>query len=236
MHLIDNQYTQTPFYGIRKMTYVLRRLGYRVSRKRVARLMHKMGIQAIQPGPKTSRSHPGHKKYPYLLNNLVINEPNQVWCTDITYIRMRHGFIYLIAVMDWYSRYVLSWELSNTLDADFCVVALKRALKKTKPNIFNSDQGAQFTSMDFTKVLEDHGIQISMDGRGRFMDNIFIERLWRSVKYEEVYLNEYETIAQARQRLSRYFSLYNNERLHETLGYETPADVYFERTNREVAS
>lgn len=235
MRLIDKQYTKTPFYGARKIAKELCKKGHRVNHKRVARLMRKMGIQAIHPGPKTSKKNLQHKIYPYLLRDLEVTEPNQVWCTDITYIRMRHGFIYLVAVMDWYSRYVLSWEISNTLDDAFCVSALKKALRKAKPKIFNTDQGAQFTGKNFTGVLEEHGIQISMDGRGRHLDNIFIERLWRSVKYEEVYLYEYENVDQAIKGVGRYFNFYNNERLHQTFDYDTPADVYFHWPQRCVA-
>jgi len=188
--------------------------------------MNLMGLEAIYPKPRTSKAHPQHKKYPYLLKGLEIVRPNQVWATDITYIRMKRGFIYLTAIMDWFSRYVLSWEISITLETEFCLVALDRAFGTAKPEIFNSDQGSQFTSDDFTKRLKDHGIRISMDGRGRCFDNIFIERLWRSVKYEEVYLNDYQEIREAKGRLGRYFEFYNNERLHQSLDYRTPGEIH----------
>lgn len=188
--------------------------------------MRRMRLEAIYPKPRLSQAHPGHKKYPYLLRNLVVDRPNQVWATDITYIRMVQGFVYLTAIMDWYSRYVPAWELSTTLDTTFCLKALDRALAISQPGIFNTDQGSQFTSLDFTQRLEERGVQISMDGRGRAFDNIFVERLWRSVKYEEVYLHQYRTVPEARQNLSRYFNFYNQERLHEALGYYTPRQVY----------
>ena len=226
MRLIDEQYTQAPFYGVRRMTAWLRNTGHPVNHKRVARLMDLMGLEAIYPKPKTSKGHPQHKKYPYLLEGLEIVHPNQVWATDITYVRMKRGFIYLTAIMDWFSRYVLSWEISITLETEFCLVALDRALEIAKPEIFNSDQGSQFTSDGFTNCLKDHGIRISMDGRGRFLDNIFVERLWRSVKYEEVYLNDYHEVHEAKDRLGQYFQFYNSKRLHQSLGYHTPAEVY----------
>lgn len=226
MRLIDEQYTRTPFYGVRRLTAWLRKTEHIVNHKRVARLMNLMGLEAIYPKPRTSKEHPQHKKYPYLLKGLEIVRPNQVWATDITYIRMKRGFIYLTAIMDWFSRYVLSWEISITLETEFCLVALDRAFGTAKPEIFNSDQGSQFTSDDFTKRLKDHGIRISMDGRGRCFDNIFIERLWRSVKYEEVYLNDYQKIREAKGRLGRYFEFYNNERLHQSLDYRTPGEIH----------
>jgi len=226
MRLIDEQYTRIPFYGVRRLTAWLRKTGHPVNHKRVARLMNLMGLEAIYPKPRTSKGHPECKKYPYLLKGLEIVRPNQVWATDITYIRMKRGFIYLTAIMDWFSRYVLSWEISITLETEFCLVALDRALGTAKPDIFNSDQGSQFTSDDFTKRLKDHGIQISMDGRGRCFDNIFVERLWRSVKYEEVYLNDYREIREAKYRLGRYFEFYNNERLHQSLDYCTPGEMH----------
>jgi putative transposase len=226
MRLIDEQYTRTPFYGVRRLTAWLRKTEHIVNHKRVARLMNLMGLEAIYPKPRTSKEHPQHKKYPYLLKGLEIVRPNQVWATDITYIRMKRGFIYLTAIMDWFSRYVLSWEISITLETEFCLVALDRAFGTAKPEIFNSDQGSQFTSDDFTKRLKDHGIRISMDGRGRCFDNIFIERLWRSVKYEEVYLNDYQEIREAKGRLGRYFEFYNNERLHQSLDYRTPGEIH----------
>jgi len=226
MRLIDEQYTCAPFYGIRRMTAWLWREGHRVNHKRVGRLMRLMGIAAIYPKPRLSVADKEHKKYPYLLKNLDITRPDQVWCTDITYIRLRQGFVYLAAVMDWYSRYVISWELSITLETGSCLAALEGALETGRPEIFNSDQGAQFTSQDFTGRLLDEDIRISMDGRGRVFDNIFIERLWRSVKYEEVYLHDYQTVAEAREGLGRYFEFYNTERLHQALSYSTPLEIY----------
>lgn len=226
MNLIDEQFTRVPFYGVPRMTAWLKRQGQEVNHKRVRRLMRLMGLEAIYPKPRLSCSNQAHKNYPYLLNNLVINHPDQVWCTDITYIRMLHGFVYLMAIMDWNSRFVLAWEISITLDTPFCISALDQALKISKPDIFNTDQGSQFTSLEFTGHLEQQAIRISMDGRGRVFDNIFVERLWRSVKYEEVYLNQYQTVSEARNRLTRYFIFYNMERLHESLGYQTPYEVY----------
>jgi len=226
MRLIDEQYTKTPFYGSRKMTAHLQREGRVVNRKRIAPLMRKMGLYAVFPGPKLSKGCPEHRKFPYLLRGLEIDCPDMVWCADITYIRMRTGFAYLVAIMDWFSRYVLAWELSITLEADFCVAALNRALEFGTPEIFNTDQGVQFTSLDFTGVLEAHGIRISMDGKGRVFDNIFVERLWRSVKYEEVYLKDYCSVPDARRNLDAYFPFYNNERPHQALGYLTPWEVY----------
>ncbi|MCP4603781.1 MAG: IS3 family transposase [Proteobacteria bacterium] len=226
MRLLDEQYTKTPFYGSRRMTAWLKRQGHQVNRKRVVRLMREMGVQAIYPGPKLSRGRSEHKKFPYLLRGLKIDRPNHVWCTDITYIRMHTGYVYLVAIMDWFSRYVLAWELSITLEADFCVSALVKALAGGTPDIFNSDQGVQFTGLDFTKVLESRNIRISMDGKGRVFDNIFVERLWRSVKYEEVYLKDYGSVAEARQSLAAYFRFYNSERLHQALGYKTPLEFH----------
>jgi len=232
MNLIDEQFTRTPFYGVEKMTAWLRRQGHKVNQKRVRRLMRLMGLEAIYPKTRLSVVNKAHKKYPYLLRDLEIDHPDQVWCADITYIRMVHGFIYLIAVMDWYSRFVLAWEISTTLDTTFCVSALEQALELSKPDIFNTDQGSQFTSTEFTDRLEKGDIRISMDGRGRFIDNIFVERLWRSVKYEEVYLHDYETVSDARNGIAGYFLLYNMERLHESLGYKTPYEIYVkERLN-----
>jgi putative transposase len=228
MRLIDKQYTKAPFYGSRRMTEWLKRQEYEVNRKRVVRLMRLMGIEAIYPKPRLSQSDQDHEKYPYLLGGLDIVHPNQVWATDITYIRMSGGFLYLMAVMDWFSRYVLSWRLSNTLESSFCLDALDEALGKGKPEIFNSDQGSQFTSKDFTGRLKDAGVQISMDGRGRVFDNIFVERLWRAVKYEEVYLKEYEDVPDVFDGIGGYFRFYNNERLHQSLSYKTPAEVHFE--------
>lgn len=227
MDLIDAQYTRTPFYGIPRMTAELRRQGYRINHKRVARLMRKMGLMAIYAQPGTSQPNPEHKVYPYLLRNLDIKRPNQVWCADITYIRMQRGFLYLFAIMDWYSRYVIAWELSNTLDNLFCIEGLKGALATTQPKIFNTDQGSQFTSKEFTGILEGEKIKISMDGRGRVFDNIFVERLWRTVKQEEVYLHQYQDGMEAFLSLEKYFQFYNEERLHSALGYLTPSEVYF---------
>ena len=187
MDLLDAQYTTTPFYGSRRMTVYLQNLGFRVNRKRVQRLMRTLGLAGMAPGPHTSRPHPEHKIYPYLLRGLTIDRPGQVWSTDITYIRLRHGFVYLVAIMDWYSRKVLSWRISNTMEAEFCVACLEEALQRYgAPEIFNTDQGSQFTAEAFTGLLQAHGVQISMDGRGRALDNIFVERLWRSVKYEDI--------------------------------------------------
>ena len=237
MRLIDEQYTKTPFYGVEKITEWLKREGYPVNRKRIRRLMRKMGLEAVYPGPRLSVSNKEHMKHPYLLRNLTINRPDQVWCTDITYIRMQQGFIYLTVIMDWYSRYVLTWELSNTMDRGFCIEALERALSNAGPEIFNMDQGSQFTSIDFTGILQDNGIRISMDGKGRVFDNIFVERLWRTVKYEEVYTHSYESIAEAKNSLRRYFHFYNTERLHQSLGYRTPNEIYFgeDRNDNEQA-
>lgn len=217
MRLIDEQYTKTPFYGSRKMTVVLNQFGYSVNRKRVQRLMRKMGIEAIYPKPKLSLTNKQHLKYPYLLENVAIENKNQVWAADITYIRMAYGFVYLMAIMDWFSRFVVAWELSTSLEADFCVRALETALKQGFPMIFNTDQGSQFTSADFLDVLRDRRIQISMDGRGRVFDNIFTERLWRSLKYEEVYIKDYQTVKDAREGIEQYFDFYNNERPHQAL-------------------
>jgi putative transposase len=229
MRLLDEQYTRTPFYGSRKMVEWLDTRGFRVNRKRVSRLMELMGIEAVYPKPKLSQRGEGHRVYPYLLRGLEVGRVNQVWSTDITYIRMAQGFVYLVAVMDWFSRYVLSWRLSLTMELDFCVEALKCALRRGRPEIFNSDQGSQFTSEKFTAELAEREIAISMDGRGRCMDNIFIERLWRSLKYEEVYLKDYETVAEARAGIEKYFRFYNQERLHQSLEYRTPATVWLGR-------
>lgn len=227
MRLIDEQYTKTPFYGIPKMTVYLRQLGYIVNHKRVERLMGVMGLQAIYPKRHLSAPGDNHRIYPYLLGGLVIEQPDQVWCTDLTYLRLQGGFSYLVAVMDWYSRYVLSWELSDNLESSFCQAALKQALAgHGGPVIFNSDQGSQFTCVEFTKLLTKRGILVSMDGRGRVYDNIFIERLWRTVKYEEVYLRDYSDDEEARERLGDYFKFYNSSRPHQSLGYATPERVY----------
>jgi len=228
MALIDRQYLHTPFYGSRRMTAWLQTQGHLVNRKRVQRLMGLMGLEAIYQRPHTSRPAPEHRTYPYLLRGLVIEHVNQVWAADITYIPMARGFLYLVAVMDWVSRYVLAWRLSNTLDVSFCVEALEEALSQGRPEIFNTDQGSQFTDEDFTSVLCAHGVAISMDGRGRFSDNIFVERLWRSLKYEEIYLRAYQNVAEARHGIAAYFEFYNHERLHQALGYRAPRQVFEE--------
>jgi len=226
MRLIDEQYRRTPFYGSRRITAWLQAPGEPVNRKRVQRLMPLMGIEAIYPKPRLSHGAE-HRVYPYLLRGVTIERPRQVWSADITYLRLRTGFLYLMAMLDWYSRYVVSWELSNSLDVHFCLAALDRALESVRPEIFNSDQGSQFTSHVFTGRLEAAGVRMSMDGRGRVFDNIFVERLWRTVKYEEVYLHEYGSGQAAWQGLDRYFQFYNHERLHQALNYQTPAAVYF---------
>ena len=226
MRLLDEQYTRTPFYGIRKMTAWLQMQGYAVNHKRVARLMRTMGLETIYPKPQMTMPGDNERLYPYLLRNPTIDRPNGVWSTDITYIRTTKGFVYLVAVLDWFSRYVLSWELSVTLDVTFCLEALERALRLGHPEIFNTDQGVQFTSAEFTQRLETERIRISHDGRGRALDNIFVERLWRSVKYDEVYLKEYDTVPTARRNLQEYFEFYNHERLHQALDYKTPAAVH----------
>jgi len=227
MRLIDKEYTKYPFYGSRKIRDSFRRKGQMVNRKRIQRLMRKMGIKSIAPQPDTSKPHPEHKVYPYLLRNLDIVCPDQVWSTDITYIPFAGGFVYLVAVIDWFSRYVLSWEISMDMEASFCISALERALRVYgRPEIFNTDQGTQFTSRRFIDVLMDAVVLISMDGRGRALDNIFIERLWRSVKYEEIYINEYSSVDELIQALKVYFNFYNTQRPHASLGIRTPAEVY----------
>jgi putative transposase len=226
MKLIDRQYMVTPFYGTRKMAAWLKSECRCVNRKHVRRLMQLMGLKAIYRRPRTSPPGPGNKIYSYLLNGMKITRPNQVWCADITYIPMAHGFMYLVVIMDWYSRYVLAWRLSNTLDVDFCVEALEEALSKGRPEVFNTDQGSQFTGKAFTGLLERHGIKISMDGKGSYRDNLFIERLWRTVKYEEVYLKAYQNGKDARIGISDYFRFYNTARPHQALGYRTPGDVF----------
>jgi len=226
MKLIDRQYLATPFYGARKIAVCLKSQGNPANRKRVQRLMRLMGIKAIYRHPRTSKAAPGHKIYPYLLRDIKITRPNQVWAADITYIPMARGFLYLVAIIDWYSRYVISWRLSNTLDADFCVAALEEALSKGNPEIFNTDQGSQFTGEAFTSLLKRHGVRISMDGKGSYRDNLFIERLWRTVKYEEVYLKAYQDGREAKISLGNYFRFYDTERPHQAIGYRTPAEVY----------
>jgi putative transposase len=226
MRLLDELYTRYPFYGIRRMTAWLQQQGHIVNHKRVQRLLRLLGLMAIYPGPQLSAPAPGHRLYPYLLRGVKIERVNQVWSSDITYVRLTGGFVYLVAVIDWFSRYVLAWELSVTLDSHFCVSALERALLRGRPEVFNTDQGAQFTSLAFTERLLERGIRLSMDGRGRALDNIFVERLWRTVKYEDIYLNDYGSVAEARGGLSRYFCFYNDERLHQSLNYRSPAAVY----------
>lgn len=227
MRLLDEQYMRTPFYGWPRMTAYLRRQGYDVNHKRIQRLMQKMGLQAIFPKPKTSLAGKGHKIYPYLLRGLEITRTNHVWSSDVTYIPMRQGFMYLVAIIDWFSRYVLAWQLSNTLDGYFCRDVLQQALQQDQPTIFNTDQGVQFTAHEFTGYLEKAKIQISMDGRGRALDNIFIERLWRSVKYEDIYLKDYASVPELDAGLADYFRFYNDERLHQSLNYRTPAEIHF---------
>jgi len=226
MRLIDEEYTRLPFYGSRRWVEWLDEQGYSVNRKRVSRLMEVMGIEAVYPKPRLSQPGEGHKIYPYLLAGVEVTRVNQVWSTDITYIRMDGGFVYLVAVMDWFSRFVLSWALSVTMEVGFCMEALQRALRRGRPEIFNSDQGSQFTSDQFTGALKARGIAISMDGRGRCFDNIFIERLWRSLKHEEVYLRDYTMVPEAREGIGNWFRFYNHERLHQSLGYRTPAKLY----------
>lgn len=227
MKAIDRIFTRRPFYGSRRIAFELRQLGHKVNRKRVQRLMRIMGLQALVPGPHTSKPHPEHKVYPYLLRHLDIDRPNQVWAADITYIPLATGWAYLVAIIDWHSRAVLAWRLSNTMTVDFCVDTLKDALRQHgKPEIFNSDQGAQFTSPEFTGVLQGEGVAISMDGKGRATDNIFVERLWRSLKYEDVYLHSYATLADARVGIERWIRFYNHQRPHQALGNNVPMEVY----------
>lgn len=227
MRLIDEEYTRHPFYGSRRMTVYLQNHGQEICRKKVQRLMRTMGLEGMAPKPNTSKSHPQNPLYPYLLRGVKINQPNQVWSSDITYIRMKQGFMYLTVVMDWYSRKVLSYLLSNTLESNFVVEALENALREYgKPEIFNSDQGVQYTSLGFTKTLKANAIQISMDGRGRAADNIFVERLWRSLKYEDIYIKEYANVEELLLGLSKYFEFYNHERPHQGLGNLTPEEVY----------
>ena len=229
MRRIDEQYTKTPFYGGPRMTAQLRRAGYEVNHKRVQRLMQQMGLQAIYPKPRTSQKGAEVTIYPYLLQDLKIVRPNQVWSADITYVPMTGGFMYLVAILDWFSRYVLAWQVSNTLEGYFCVETLQQALSRGQPEIFNTDQGVQFTARSFTSTLEVARVRISMDGRGRVFDNIFVERLWRTVKYEDIYLHDYASVPALKTGLQRYFTFYNQERLHQSLGYRTPAEVHFDR-------
>ena len=226
MRLLDEQYTATPFYGVARMTAWLRQQGYNVNPKRVRRLMRQLGLEAIYPKPRLSQPGKGHRIYPYRLRGLTVTRANQVWSTDITYIRLRQGFIYLVAIMDWFSRYVLAWEVSVTMESSFCVSALDWALARAQPEIFNSDQGSQFTSTEFTDRLAQRGILISMDGRGRALDNVFVERLWRTVKYEEVYLKDYRNVGEAIHCLTSFFHFYNRRRIHQALEYRTPEAVY----------
>ena len=227
MRLIDKLHLEKPFFGARKIAFVLSQSGHRVGRKRVTRLMRLMGIETIYRKPNLSRRHPQHRIYPYLLRNVIIDRVHQVWSCDITYIPMQQGFLYLVAVIDWYSRLVLSWRLSNTMDRTFCVEALQEALERYgKPEIFNTDQGVQFTCEAFIGTLSDQGIRISMDGKGRCLDNIFCERLWRSLKYEEVYLKAYETVAEAKREIGNWFAFYNDERPHQALNYSTPQQFF----------
>lgn len=224
MRLIDAQYLKTPFYGVPRMTWWLNEQGLQVNHKRVARLMRLMGLQATMPGPHTSRPQPEHRIYPYLLRGMTVKAPFEVWCADITYVPMQRGFMYLVAVMDWHSRYVIAWDVSNSMESGFCVTALKRALKKGRPAIFNTDQGSQFTSEAFTGTLDKAEVRISMDGRGRALDNVFIERLWRSVKYEDIYLRDYADGHDLYAGLKRYFRFYNHHRPHSALAMCTPAE------------
>ena len=235
MKIIDTQFMETPCYGSRRMTDWLKLEGHHVNRKRIQRLMRQMGLQAIYPKPRLSKKDKDHKIYPYLLRNVSVDRVNQVWSSDITYIPMPNGFMYLSAVIDWYSRYVLSWRLSNTLDVDFCLEALNEALSTGFPEIFNSDQGSQYTSAAFTSRLLKDGIKISMDGRGRALDNVFVERLWRSVKYEDVYIKDYQSVSELTLGLTQYFWRYNNERPHQGLAGRTPAMVHFNRQYKESA-
>jgi putative transposase len=227
MRLLDQEYTDRPFYGVRKMTVGLQQQGYAVGPKRVRRLLRAMGLMAVYPKPRLSLNPLAHQCFPYLLKGVAIVRPNQVWSTDITYIPLRGGFLFLAAVLDWYSRYVLAWELSITLEADFCVAVLERALTHQRPEIFNTDQGVQFTSAQFQAPLLAAQVRVSMDGRGRAFDNIFVERLWRSVKYEEVYIKDYRNVVEAREGLQRYFPFYNEQRIHQALDYRTPHNVHF---------
>jgi putative transposase len=226
MRLIDEQYLTTPFYGSRRMAAWLERRGETANRKRVQRLMRIMGLEAVHPGPKTTTRNPDHKIYPYLLRGVSIDRRDQVWSTDVTYLPLENGYMFLTAVIDWHSRFVLSWRLSNTLDSRFCLEALESALGGGRPEIFNTDQGSQFTARAFTGRLEEAGVAISMDGRGRALDNVFVERLWRSLKYEEVYLKAYRSVRELEESLEDWFAFYNHRRPHQSLAYRTPAEVY----------
>lgn len=232
LHLIDEEYTRHPFLGTRRMTAYLKTIGYEVNRKRIKNLYRTLDIQAIYPKPNTSKAAHAHKIYPYLLRDLPVIKANQVFCADITYLRMQQGFMYLFAIMDWYSRYVLGWCISPTLEAEFCTELLRDVLSKQICEIFNTDQGSQFTSAQFTEVIKNNGIKISMDGRGRAFDNIFIERLWRSVKYECIYLHSFTSVDQLHTKLEEYFDYYNNARLHQAFEYQTPQRIYYESISR----
>lgn len=227
MNLLDEQYTKTPFYGVAKMTAYLNEMGHTVNVKRVRRLLRKMGLEAIYQKPNLSKANAEHKIYPYLLRNVAITRCDQVWSTDITYIRLRHGFVYLVAIIDWYSRYVLNWRISTSLEAEFCIEALEETLEKGQCEIFNTDQGVQFTTKRFVDPLLSLGIKVSMDGKGRALDNIFVERLWRSVKYEDIYLKDYESVEDVKTGMGQYFEFYNHQRYHQSLGYKRPAEVYY---------
>jgi putative transposase len=235
MRLIDQQFLKTPFYGSRKLTAALQRSGETVNRKRVQRLMAAMGLEAIFPKPRTTIAAPGAKDYPYLLRDRKLTRIDEVWSSDITYVPMRHGFMYLTAVIDWYSRYVLSWRLSNTLEGGFCLEALDEALSRGRPEIFNTDLGSQFTSREYTSRLEEAGVEVSRDGRGRALDNVFVERLWRSVKYEDIYLKDYERVPELETGLTAYFPFYDEERLHQSLDYRTPGEVYRTGVRRRLS-
>lgn len=229
MRAIDEQYLKTPFYGRRRMTVEMRRQGFLVGEKRVRMAMRTMGLEAIYPKPNLSKSNAEHKKYPYLMRNVIVDHADQAWAADITYIPLHGGFGYLFAIIDWHSRYVIEWELSNLLDVDFCKEALERSLKEKHPEIFNTDQGVQFTSRSFTERLEKEGVRVSMDGKGRALDNVFVERLWRSVKYEDIYPKGYGNLREVGRGLDNYFRFYNEDRPHQSLGYQTPAEVYNEK-------
>jgi len=236
MHAIDRIYTHRPFYGVRRICKTLRDEDYPVNPKRVHRLMQVMGLQAIYPRKRLSLPDKAHRVFPYLLREVTVDRPDQAWCADITYLRLRGGFVYLVAVMDWFSRYVLSWRISNTLDASFCVAALEDALAHGTPDIFNTDQGSQFTSTEFTGCVEAADVRMSMDGRGRYLDNIFIERLWRSLKYEDIYLKDYESVAALTNGVNAYFAFYNWQRPHQSFDYDTPAQVYHQLSQTQAVA
>ena len=235
MNEIRDIWLRIPFYGYRRITRELKHLGFLVNRKRVQRLMQKMGIAAVYPKPRLSLGNKQHKIYPYLLKDLTIDRANQVWCVDITYLKMKGGFMYLVALIDIYSRYVVDWGLSNTLETDSCLEVLSRALKGSKPGVINSDQGSQFSDVKWVEELTTNGIKVSMDGKGRYLDNIYIERFWRSIKYEDFYLNDYQTVFELREGIKRYIEFYNNRRWHQALGYKTPASVYYKTQEKQPA-